>query len=82
MRLTGTYTTGQNTNFGTLTFTRADNNQTYNFAMVVSTPGATKVILNNTSNPTPAYGSGLLKAQTATTVSGTHQQLLLRFIRE
>ena len=68
--VTGTYTIGQNTNFGTLTFTRADNNQTYNFAMVVSTHGATKLILNNTSNPTPAYGSGLLKAQTATTVSG------------
>ena len=60
----------ENTNFGTLTFTRADNNQTYNFAMVVSTHEATKLILNNTSNPTAAYGSGLLKAQTATTVSG------------
>ncbi len=69
--VTGTYTIGQNTNFGTLTFTRADNNQTYNFAMVVSTHGATKLILNNTSNPTPAYGSGLLKAQTTPpTVSG------------
>jgi hypothetical protein len=68
--VSGTYTIGQNTNFGTLTFTRADNNQTYNFAMVVSTHGATKLILNNTSNPTPAYGSGLLKAQTLTTVSG------------
>ncbi len=68
--VSGTYNIGQGTNFGTLTFQRADNQQTYNFAMVVSTHGATKLILNNTSNPTPAYGSGLLKAQTATTVAG------------
>lgn len=68
--VSGNYTIGQSSNFGTLTFTRADNNQTYNFAMVVSTHGASKVILNNTSNPTTAYGSGLLKAQSATTVAG------------
>lgn len=66
----GTYNIGQGSNFGTLTFTREDNGETYNFAMIVSTHGATKLILNNTSASNTAYGSGLLKGQTATTVTG------------
>ncbi len=68
--VTGSYMIASGTNFGTLTFKRGDNQQTYNFGMIVSTHGDTKVILNNTSDATPAYGSGVLKAQSATTVSG------------
>jgi hypothetical protein len=66
----GSYNIGQGSNFGTLTFTREDNNETLNFSMAVSTHGQTKVILNNTSLSNTAYGSGLLKGQTATTVTG------------
>lgn len=66
----GFYNIGQGSNFGSLTFTRQDNNETLNFSMIVSTNGATKIILNNTSLSSTAYGSGLLKAQTATTVGG------------
>jgi hypothetical protein len=68
--VSGTYNIATGTNFGTLTFQRADNQQTYNFSMIVSTHGDTKVILNNTSASTPAYGSGVLKSQTAPTVTG------------
>lgn len=64
------YNIGQGSNFGTLTITRKDTGETYNFAMVVSTAGDTKVILNNTSTSTTAYGSGLLKKQTAATLTG------------
>jgi len=68
--VTGTYNVGQNSNFGTLTFTVTSTGVTMNFAMIVSSNGDTKVILNNTSNPTPAYGSGLLKKQTTTSLAG------------
>ena len=68
--VSGTYNIGQGTNFGTLTFQRSDNQETLNFSMIVSTNGATKVILNNTSASATAYGSGLLKAQSTTTVGG------------
>lgn len=66
----GAYNIGQGTNFGTLTFTREDNDETLNFSMVVSTGGTTKVMLNSTSLSNEAYGSGLLKPQGTTTVSG------------
>jgi large repetitive protein len=70
--ITGTYSLSQTSNFGTLTLTRGDNNVSLNFAIIVSTTGDTKVILNNTSNANePAYGSGLLKKQTLTAIVGS-----------
>ncbi|HSY13935.1 MAG TPA: putative Ig domain-containing protein [Verrucomicrobiae bacterium] len=69
--LTGTYSLPTGTNFGTLTLTRADNMEALNFAIIVSTSGDTKAILNNTSLSNTAYGSGLLKKQTLTNVPGT-----------
>ena len=68
--VTGTYNVGQNSNFGTLTFTTTSTNETFNYAMIVSSAGDSKVILNNTSLATTAYGSGLLKKQTNMTLSG------------
>ena len=69
--LTGTYSLPTGTNFGTLTLTRADNMEALNFAIIVSTSGDSKAILNNTSTSNTAYGSGLLKKQAITTVPGT-----------
>jgi large repetitive protein len=68
--VTGTYNVGSNSNFGTMSFTTASTNETFNFAMIVSSAGDSKVILNNTSVSDSAYGSGLLKKQTATTLAG------------
>jgi hypothetical protein len=69
--ITGTYNLGLNTNFGSLSITRkSDNTPLLNFAMVVSTTADTKVILSD-SNAPQAYGSGLLKKQSATTLSGS-----------
>ncbi len=70
-QVTGTYNVGSNSNFGSLTFATKDTNVTYNFAMIVSSAGDSKVILNNASDQvSSAYGSGLLKKQTITSVSG------------
>ncbi len=70
--ITGTYSLGQNTNFGTMTLTRGDNHVSLNFGIIVSTTGDTKVMLNNTSNANEtAYGSGLLKKQTLTSILGS-----------
>ena len=69
--VTGAYNVGANSNFGTLTFETKDTSQTFNFGMIVSSGSDSKLILNNTStNPTSAYGSGLLKKQTVTALSG------------
>ena len=67
----GTYNVGQHSNFGSLSFTRKDDHETMNFSMIVSTSGTTKVLLNNTSDSNEAYGSGLLKIQSASTLAGT-----------
>jgi putative Ig domain-containing protein len=68
--VTGTYNVGENSNFGSLTFTTTTTQVTYNLAMIVSSAGDSKVILNNTSESDSAYGSGLLKKQTNTTLLG------------
>lgn len=68
--VTGTYNVGQNSNFGSLTFKTTNSQETYDFAMIVSSAGDSKLILNDTSNSDSAYGSGLLKKQTNTTVTG------------
>ena len=66
----GTYNIGQHSNFGTMKLTRSDNGEILNFNIIVSSHGDTKVILENTSDSTVAWGSGVLKSQGATTVSG------------
>jgi hypothetical protein len=68
--ITGTYTVGQNSNFGTMTLTRSDNQASLNFNIIVSSTGDTRVMLSDTNAP-HAYGSGLLKKQTLTTISGS-----------
>lgn len=69
--ITGTYNVGQNFNFGSMTLTRSDTQASLNFGIIVSSRGDTKVILNTISDANgPAYGSGLLKKQTLTTISG------------
>lgn len=67
--ITGTYTLGQTTNFGSMTLTRSDNNASLNFVIVVSTSGDTKVMLSDPNAPN-AYGSGVLKKQTLTSIAG------------
>jgi hypothetical protein len=67
--LTGTYSVGTGTNLGTLSLTRGDNGASLNFNIIVDTLADSKVILSDPNAPN-AYGSGLLKKQTLTTVSG------------
>ena len=69
VQVTGTYTLPVGTNFGSLSLTRADTHATYQFNIVVSTINDSKLILVDPNNV--MWGSGLLKKQTMTTISGT-----------
>jgi hypothetical protein len=68
--ITGTYSLGLTTNFGTMTLTRSDNNASLNFVIIVSTSGDTKVMLSDPNAPN-AYGSGVLKKQTLPAIAGS-----------
>jgi hypothetical protein len=68
--LTGTYSLPTGTNLGTLSLTRGDNQASLNFNIIVDSLGDSKVILSDPNSPN-AYGSGLVKKQTLTTVSGS-----------
>ncbi len=64
----GTYNIPLNTNFGTISFTRADNNSTYQFDIALSgTTSDSKLIQ---ISPSTQWGSGLLKQQPVTTLAG------------
>lgn len=67
--LTGTYSVGTGTNLGTLSLT-PQGQSPLNFNIIVDTVGDSKVILSDPNAPN-AYGSGLVKKQTLTTVSGS-----------
>jgi len=69
VQVTGTYSIGMTSNFGTISFTRADNNATYQFTIVVSSTADSKLILVDPNSPAQKWGSGLLKKQTATNIS-------------
>jgi len=65
--ITGTYTIPLMSNFGTISFTRADNGAAYNFNVALSGTNAdSKLILADPQS----WGSGLLKKQAATTIQG------------
>lgn len=70
LAITGTYSLGQASNFGNMTLTRSDNNASLNFIIIVSSTGDTKVMLSDPNAPN-AYGSGLLKKQTLTAITGS-----------
>lgn len=65
---TGSYTFPSGSNFGTISFTRADNNATYQFNVALSSTNDSKLILVDANNQ--KWGSGLLKAQTTTSLPG------------
>ena len=69
VQLTGTYSVGTGTNLGTLSLT-PKNLPPLNFSIIVDTLADSKVILSDPNSPN-AYGSGLVKKQTLTTVSGS-----------
>ncbi len=63
--ITGSFNIPTGTNFGTITFTRADNGAPYTFNIALSgTSADSKLILVDPQ----AWGSGLLKKQAATTI--------------
>lgn len=64
----GSYSFPAGSNFGTISFTRADNNATYQFNVALSNTNDSKLILVDPNNQ--KWGSGLLKAQTTTSLPG------------
>ncbi|HUI84074.1 MAG TPA: Ig domain-containing protein [Candidatus Binatia bacterium] len=60
--LTGTYSISSSSNFGTIVVQRADTGQYYQFELVLSTVGDSRLIMVDPNNAN-IYGSGLLKKQ-------------------
>lgn len=75
--VTGTYNIPANTNFGTMTFTRMDNNAMYNFQVLVSSNTDSRVMLVDPNNQ--KWGSGVLKVQSATTITITSSSAVYAF---
>jgi hypothetical protein len=66
--VTGTYNIPAGTNFGTINFTRSDNNVNYQFNVVLSGNTADSNLIQ--VGPTTQWGSGLLKVQSASSLQG------------
>ena len=66
--VTGTYNVPAGTNFGSLNFTRSDNNVNYQFNVVLSGTTADSNLIQ--VGPTTQWGSGLLKVQSSTSLQG------------
>jgi len=70
--VTGTFNIPTQSNFGTITFTRADNSESYQFDVALSgTSSDSTLIFVDTNSPPQKWGSGLLKKQILTTLTAS-----------